>query len=178
MTKLHNYQAWKLKKLNNPIFAAHYLNEIKDSSPELILSAIQNVVRARDVSTVAKEAGVARENIYRAFTEQGNPTFTTFWEVLKAVGVKFNFEPITIMAPVPNPSQPSPSQGGLNSSQLSNQSSASSLGGLGSSNGDVLVGVYRVNVKAPEFARGIGQQRKPMRSEDGQSEVHWNQQIR
>jgi probable addiction module antidote protein len=176
MTRLRNYQAWKLKKLNNPVFAAHYLNEIKESSPELILSAIQNVVRAREVSTVAKEAGVARENIYRAFTEQGNPTFTTFWEVLKAVGVKFNFEPFTRTVPLPSPPQPSPIQAGLGSAQISKLSTPGSLGGL---NRDTLVSFYHhVNSNTPEFARGIGQQRKPMGSEHGTSEVHWNQQIR
>jgi probable addiction module antidote protein len=92
MSKLRDYQSWKLKKLSNPKFAALYLNEIEKSSPELVLAAIQNVVRARAVTTVAKEAGVARENIYRAFSEQGNPTATTFREVLRAVGIGIKFE--------------------------------------------------------------------------------------
>lgn len=92
MSKLRDYQSWKLKKLSNPTFAANYLNEIEKTSPELVLAAIQNVVKAREVASVAREAGVARENIYRAFSEQGNPTVTTFRDVLRAVGIKITFE--------------------------------------------------------------------------------------
>ena len=120
MTKLRDYQSWKLKKLGNPIFAAHYLNEIERSSPELVLAAIKNVVRAREVSTVAKEAGVARENIYRAFSEQGNPTVSTFREVLKAVGVKFYFKPVIEDSATPTPPVPTTplSMSGLTSSKV------------------------------------------------------------
>jgi probable addiction module antidote protein len=132
MTKLRDYQSWKLKKLGNPIFAAHYLNEIERSSPELVLAAIKNVVRAREVSAVAKEAGVVRENIYRAFSEQGNPKFSTFTEVLKAVGVKIHFEPIIEVSATPTPPVTTTplSMSGLNSSKLEtiNSDSLSSSG--------------------------------------------------
>src|SRR5215469_7355530 len=111
MNRLRDYKSWKIQKLSDPTIAASYLNEVTNSSPELILSAIKNVVQAREVSAVAKEAGIARENIYRAFSEEGNPTITTFREVLKAVGVKFHFEAIEPSTPAPSPTEPSPPTG-------------------------------------------------------------------
>jgi len=146
------------------VFAAHYLNEIEESSPELVLSAIQNVVRAREVSAVAKEANVARENIYRAFTHEGNPTYATFRDVLKAVGVKCNFEPIE--KTTSSPTLPYP-QAGMNSISMGGQS----LGGpsSGDAEEEALAGL-RLAYTNPELLAGMGEQRKTVRSEYGQNE--------
>ena len=156
MSKLRDYQSWKLKKLSNPQFAAHYLNEIEKSSPELVLSAIQNVVRAREVTTVAKEAGVARENIYRAFSEQGNPTVTTFREVLRAVGVKFNFKAIEAVSPTP--AVPVPPSGLTPASPGVGQQEDNALANSGETSRTGLCIAY-INPIQP-CLRGIGQQRK------------------
>jgi len=174
MSKLRNYQAWKLKKLGNPIFAANYLNEIENSSPELVLAAIQNVVRAREVSAVAKEAGVARENIYRAFTEQGNPTVATFREVLRAVGVKFHFEPI--VNAVSSPTRPQSFSGqAISLSAHALEQSAS--GPLGSSDKEASIthlGVPYLVCSKPSLG-GVGQQKKTIRSEHGRYEEAFRQ---
>jgi probable addiction module antidote protein len=42
---------------------------------------------------VAKEAGIQRETLYRAFSEQGNPTFETLSSVLGALGMKLSIAP-------------------------------------------------------------------------------------
>jgi probable addiction module antidote protein len=163
MSKLKNYQAWKLKKLSNPVFAANYLNEIEKSSPELVLSAIQNVVRAREVSAIAKEAGVAREHIYRAFTEQGNPTISTFREVLKAVGVKFHFEPIELSIPPFSP--PSPTQNNAEQGSMSGTSQVPEFGVFGEGNDNGLNSVV-VDQDMFDFMGGMGQSRKAPRSSE------------
>lgn len=174
MTKLRNYEVWKLRKLSNPIFAAHYLNEVEKSSPELVLSAIQNVVRAREVRAVAQEAGVARENIYRAFSEEGNPTFTTFRDVLKAVGVKFHFEPLEEL-PSPMSAHPLPETG--LSSLHSEQRAASLLASLEEETPGPRLAY--VNPNPPQFLTGIGQQKKPLRSAHGQHQDSiWEPAIR
>jgi probable addiction module antidote protein len=170
MTKFGDYQAWKLKKLSNPTFAAHYLNEIEKSSPELVLVAIQNVVRAREVSTVAKEAGVARENIYRAFSEQGNPTVATFREVLKAVGVKIHFEPIVVdhaasLLPL------EPTVTGLTSAEPSQPGKSDLLNSFG---GVSQFGYLSFDTNSSQLQSGIGQPKKANRSEYGRvQEFSW-----
>lgn len=90
-----SYRIWQLQKLSDPEIAANYLNEAYTESPALLLKAIRNVAQARgEIASVAKEAGVARENLYRAFSEQGNPTFGTFISVLQVLGVKFEFSAV------------------------------------------------------------------------------------
>jgi probable addiction module antidote protein len=42
---------------------------------------------------VAKQAGIQRETLYRAFSEQGNPTFETLSSVLGARGMKLSIAP-------------------------------------------------------------------------------------
>jgi probable addiction module antidote protein len=45
------------------------------------------------MAQVAKEAGIQRETLYRAFSEQGNPTFETLSSVLGALGMKLSIAP-------------------------------------------------------------------------------------
>ena len=45
------------------------------------------------MSQVDKQAGIQRETLYRAFSEQGNPTFETLSSVLGALGMKLSIAP-------------------------------------------------------------------------------------
>jgi probable addiction module antidote protein len=45
------------------------------------------------MAQVAREAGIQRETLYRAFSEQGNPTFETLSSVLAALGMKLSIAP-------------------------------------------------------------------------------------
>jgi probable addiction module antidote protein len=38
------------------------------------------------MSTIATETGLSREQLYRSFSEQGNPTLKTTLAVMKALG--------------------------------------------------------------------------------------------
>ena len=65
----------------------------EEGDPSLIAAAIGDVARARGMTQIAREAGLSRESLYRALSEQGNPEFGTVLRVLKALGVK--------LAPIP-----------------------------------------------------------------------------
>jgi probable addiction module antidote protein len=73
-----------------PEEASAYLNAALEDSPEAFLKALRNVAQARQMSKVAKEAGIQRETLYRSFSEQGNPTFETLSSVLGALGMKIS----------------------------------------------------------------------------------------
>ncbi|WP_257540666.1 addiction module antidote protein [Sphingobium sp. CFD-1] len=60
----------------------------EDGDPAIIKNAISNVVRARGMTAMAKESGVSRETLYKAFAENGNPTLDTLMKVTKALGVR------------------------------------------------------------------------------------------
>lgn len=85
--KTQSFSAWQTEKLANPKNAANYLNAALQDSTEAFLIAVGKVLQARQVSKVAKDAGVQRETLYRSFSEQGNPTLETLTAVLRAVGL-------------------------------------------------------------------------------------------
>ncbi len=45
------------------------------------------------LGSVASQAGISRESLYRALSAKGNPTLKTILAVLKAVGMKLSVEP-------------------------------------------------------------------------------------
>jgi probable addiction module antidote protein len=53
-----------------------------------IAHALGVVARARGMSSIAKEAGVTREALYRALSENGDPKLSTLLGVLKALGIR------------------------------------------------------------------------------------------
>lgn len=52
-----------------------------------IARSIGVVARARGMTMVARQAGLARESLYKALGEDGNPEFGTILKVLGALGM-------------------------------------------------------------------------------------------
>lgn len=46
------------------------------------------IARARDMTQLARDTGLARENLCKALSSDGNPEFGTILKVLKALGLK------------------------------------------------------------------------------------------
>ena len=59
--------------------------ETNDAS--YIAKAIGVVARAKGMSQLAEETGLSREQLYRSFSEQGNPTLKTTLTVMHALGL-------------------------------------------------------------------------------------------
>ena len=58
------------------------------------LLALRSVAEAYGgLSTIAADAGISREALYRALSPTGNPTLKTLLAVLKAVGMRLSVEP-------------------------------------------------------------------------------------
>lgn len=69
----------------------HYLEAaFEDGDPAIIRGAFNNVARARGMTALAKDAGVTRETLYKAFGDKGNPTLDTLLKVTKALGVRLS----------------------------------------------------------------------------------------
>jgi probable addiction module antidote protein len=65
----------------------------EDGDPAGIAMALGNVARARNMAAIARETGLTRETLYRAFAEGGNPTLATLTAVTKALGFKLAIKP-------------------------------------------------------------------------------------
>ena len=87
------YRDLLMERLDDPDVAGHYLNAAMDNSPQAFLKALKDVAQARQMSKVAKDAGVQRETLYRSLSEQGNPTFGTLSSVLRVLGFKMYIVP-------------------------------------------------------------------------------------
>lgn len=55
-----------------------------------IRAALSNVARARGMTGMSKETGIAREALYKALGKDGNPTLDTLLAVTRALGVKLS----------------------------------------------------------------------------------------
>lgn len=56
----------------------------------LIRSALGDIARARGMTQLARDTGLAREGLYKALSPEGNPEFSTIMKVVKALGLKFS----------------------------------------------------------------------------------------
>lgn len=57
------------------------------SDASYIAHAIGVVARARGMTQLARDTGLSREQLYRSFSEEGNPTLKTTLAVMKALGL-------------------------------------------------------------------------------------------
>jgi probable addiction module antidote protein len=89
LNRTRDHQSWLIEKLINPRRAANYLNTALGDSPQMFLEAVRDVAQARQMTRVARDAGVTRESLYKATSPAGNPTFETFVAVLAAMDLTF-----------------------------------------------------------------------------------------
>ena len=68
---------------------AEYLTAIlEENDPDLLLSALSDVARARGVAQIAKDSGLGRESLYKALAPGAKPRFETIMKVMHALGIK------------------------------------------------------------------------------------------
>lgn len=90
-----------------PFDSADYLNTFQDvaayleavledayDDPTVIAAALGAIARSRNLSQVAREAGMSREGLYKALSADGNPTLATVLKVAHALGLRLHFEAI------------------------------------------------------------------------------------
>lgn len=68
---------------------ALYLNACAEEDPgdgSLIRHALGTIARARGMTQLAKDSGLARESLYRALSAEGNPEFATIMKALRTIG--------------------------------------------------------------------------------------------
>ena len=81
--------------LDNEELIAEYLTvALEDSDPDAFLAAVNDVAKARGLSTVAAVAGLGRESLYKTLRPGAKPRFETVRRLLDALGVKLGVEPV------------------------------------------------------------------------------------
>ncbi|HSK80937.1 MAG TPA: addiction module antidote protein [Thermoanaerobaculia bacterium] len=83
------------EQLRTPEEMAAYLDAWFQEAPDDaagIARALGDIARARGMTQVARDAGLSRESLYRALSEDGNPSFATILKVARALGVRLHAE--------------------------------------------------------------------------------------
>lgn len=81
------------EQLHTPEEMAAYLDAWFAEAPDDaagIARALGDIARARGMTQVARDAGLSRESLYKALSEDGNPSFATVLKVARALGVRLH----------------------------------------------------------------------------------------
>lgn len=68
--------------------AIFMVEAFKTNDSHYIAHAVGVVARAKGMSQIAKQTGLSREQLYRSFSEEGNPTLKTTLAVMGALGIE------------------------------------------------------------------------------------------
>jgi probable addiction module antidote protein len=60
--------------------------------PAYFIHALGVIARAKNMSQLARDTGLTREGLYKAFSADGNPTFSTVSKVAKALGLQITVQ--------------------------------------------------------------------------------------
>ena len=91
--KLTRYDTAEHLKSDEDIQA--YLDAVLEEGgddPSYIIHALGIIARAKNMSQLARDTGLSREGLYKALSEEGNPTFATVAKVAKALGLQIKFQ--------------------------------------------------------------------------------------
>lgn len=80
--------------LTSPEAIAEFMRDaLETGDASYITKAMGEVARAKGMSELARETGLSREQLYRSFSEHGNPTLKTLLAVMKALGIDMDRAP-------------------------------------------------------------------------------------
>lgn len=93
MNKLTTYDP-ALALIDDDEIAIFMADAFETGDAAYIAKALGVVARAKGMSQVAEETGLSREQLYRSFSDKGNPTLKTTLAVMKALGLELTLKEI------------------------------------------------------------------------------------
>ena len=73
---------------------AEYLSQVlEDGDSEEFLRAIGHIAKAKGMAQIAKDTGLGRESLYKAFRPDAKPRFDTVMKVMNALHLKLDAKP-------------------------------------------------------------------------------------
>lgn len=95
-----------MKTKTVPFDAADYLDDeetiaeyltaaLEDPNPDLFLTAVKDVARARGMAQLAKDTGLGRESLYKALAPGAKPRYDTVLKIVRALGLRLQAHTVT-----------------------------------------------------------------------------------
>ena len=73
---------------------AEYLSQVlEDGDNEEFLRAVGHIAKAKGMTQIAKDTGLGRESLYKAFRPDAKPRFDTVMKVINALKLQLNATP-------------------------------------------------------------------------------------
>jgi probable addiction module antidote protein len=91
-----SYDAFLLEELRDPELAAEYLSTAaEEGSAEQLVIALRTVAEANGgLGAVTERTQLNHQAMYKALSNEGNPTLTTLLAILRAVNLNLTFTPL------------------------------------------------------------------------------------
>jgi len=82
------------EQLETPEDMAAYLEAaLEEGDPALVSAALGDIARAKGMTQLSRDTGLARESLYKALSSSGHPEFATVLKVIRALGLKLRATP-------------------------------------------------------------------------------------
>lgn len=89
-----SFDDYMAESMKDPAEAAAYIEAVMElDDPAALLVALRHVAKAHGMAEVARRADMGDKTLFRALSENGNPTLTTIHKVLHAVGLRLSVTP-------------------------------------------------------------------------------------
>lgn len=93
-TRDKSYDQATLQALTDPTEAAAFIEAVLElDDPAALLVALRQVAKAHGMAEVARRANMGEKTLFKSLSENGNPTITTVYKVLHAVGLRLSVTP-------------------------------------------------------------------------------------
>lgn len=73
---------------DDEVIAEYLTAALEESDPDVFLTAIGQVAKARGMARIADRTGLGRESLYKALAPGAKPRYDTVLKVLQSLGVK------------------------------------------------------------------------------------------
>ncbi len=72
---------------NEEVIAEYLATAMESPDPDVFITALATVARARGMTQLAKDSGLSRESLYKTLAPGAKPRFETIVKITKALGV-------------------------------------------------------------------------------------------
>lgn len=87
------------KYLDSEAAIAEYINAaMAEDDSALFMAALSNVIKARGITKVARDAGIGRESLYKTLAPGAAPRFDTVMKLMHALGITLTTAPTKVDA--------------------------------------------------------------------------------
>ncbi len=70
------------------VIAEYLTAALEDEDPDVFLTAVGSVAKARGMTQIAQATGLGRESLYKALSPGAKPKYDTVLKVLRSLGVR------------------------------------------------------------------------------------------